>query len=73
MNAKRVKALRKEALIQAVEQNLPYVDYDFKVYKKVYQSMDGKYHPYQVYTCTMKDCERKILKTLKKEFKAGKA
>lgn len=72
MNQKKVKALRKEALIQAVEQNLEYVDYDFKTFKKVYQSLDGKYHPYQVYTCTLKDCERKILKALKKEFKEGK-
>lgn len=71
MNAKRVKALRKQALQIAVEQGLPFVDYDFKTYKKVYQSMDGKYHPYQVYTISMKSCQRSLYKELKKNFKRG--
>ena len=69
MNAKQSKKLRREALVQAVEQNIPYVEYDFKQYKKVYQSLDGKYHPYTVYTCFMKASQRKILKALKKNFK----
>lgn len=73
MNAKKAKQLRKQSLKQAVEQNLPYTDYGFNQYRKVFQSLDGKLHQYSVYTAFLKACQRKILKSLKKEFKAGKA
>lgn len=73
MNSKKAKQLRKEALEIAVKNNLKYVDYGFDTYKKVYQSLDGKYHPYTVYTAYLKDCQRRVYKTLKKEFKPTKA
>ena len=69
MNAKNAKKLRREALKQAVEQNLPYTDYGFTQYRKVFQSLDGKLHQYVVYNAFLKDCQRKIYKSLKKEFK----
>ena len=73
MRNKMAKRLRKEALKQAVEQGLPYTDYGFTQYRKMFQSLDGKLHQYVVYNAFLKACQRKIYKTLKKEFKAGKA
>ena len=73
MNAKKAKQLRKQSLKQAVASGLPYTDYGFTQYRKVFQSLDGKLHQYVVYNAFLKDCQRKILKSLKKEFKAGKA
>ena len=70
MNGKNAKRLRREVLKQAVEQNLPYTDYGFTQYRKVFQSLDGKLHQYVVYTAFLKDCQRKILKSLKKEFRS---
>lgn len=71
MNGKLAKKLRREALSIAVESNLPYVDYDFKQYNKVYTTIDGKLKGYKVYTAFMKDCQRKVYQQLKKEFKEG--
>lgn len=72
MNQKKVKTLRRQASLVAEQQNIPHeTDYDFKTYKKVYQSMDGRYHSYQVYSIFMKLCERSVYKELKKEFKRG--
>ena len=73
MNARKAKALRREALKQAAEQGLPYTQYGFKQFKKAYVKITGELGAYVVYTAFLKDCQRKILKSLKKEFKAGKA
>ena len=69
MNQKNAKKLRREALKQAVEQNLPYTYYGFTQYRKVFQSLDGKLHQYVVYTAFLKDCQRKIYQQMKKEYK----
>ena len=69
MNAKQSKRLRKEALKQAVEQGLPYVQYGFKQYRKVFTKLTGEIVPYSVYTCYLEDSQRKLYKQLKKEFK----
>lgn len=69
MNAKQSKKLRRLALTQAVEQGLPYVKYAVKTYRKAMKSLTGEIVPYVVYTCYLEDCQRKIYKTLKKEYK----
>lgn len=69
MNAKRVKALRKEALLMAVQNDLPYVAYSFKTYNKVYVDLLGKIKQYQVYTASMAPCQRKLYKDAKKAAK----
>lgn len=69
MRSIKAKQLRKQALKQAVEQNIPYTDYGFNQYRKVFQSLDGKLHQYVVYTAFLKDCQRKIYQQLKKESK----
>lgn len=69
MNAKKSKRLRRQALTQAVEQGLPYVQYGFKRYRKVFTKLTGEIVPYSVYSAYMEDCQRKIYKTLKKEYK----
>lgn len=69
MNSKKAKQIRREALTQAVEQGLPYLEYGFKQYRKVFTKLTGEIVPYQVYTCYMEDCQKKIYKQLKKEYK----
>lgn len=71
MNAKQSKRLRKEALKQAVEQGLPYVQYGFKQYRKAFTKLTGEIVPYTVYTIYLEDCQRKIYKQMKKLFKEG--
>jgi hypothetical protein len=72
MNQKKAKSLRREARLVAEQQNIPQAtDYDFKSYQKVWQSLDGKYHSYTVYSMSMKMCERSVYRELKKEFKKG--
>ena len=73
MNQKNAKKLRREALKQAVEQGLPYTQYGFKQYRKVTTKLDGTIVPYSVYTAYLEDCQKKLYKQLKREFKAGKA
>lgn len=72
MSQKKFKALRKEALQIAVEQGLPYVDYSFKQYKKVYVDLLGKPQVYTVSTVSLGECQKKIYKQLKKEFANSK-
>lgn len=72
MNSKQAKKLRKQALQIAVENNLPYVEYSFKQYQKVYTDITGKVVPYRVYTAYLEDSQRKLYKQLKKQFKEGK-
>lgn len=67
MNQKKLKKIRKQALVQAVEQGLPYKDYDIKQYRKVQVALDGKVIPYVVYTATLVNCQRAIYKQLKKD------
>ena len=69
MNSKKAKQFRREALKQAVEQGLPYVQYGFKRYRKVFTKLTGEIVPYSVYTAYMEDCQKKIYKSLKKEYK----
>lgn len=69
MNQKNAKRLRKEALTQAVEQGLPYVQYGFTQYRKVFTKLTGEVVPYVVYTSYLEDSQRKLYKALKKEFK----
>jgi len=69
MNAKQSKRLRRQALIQAVEQGLPYVQYGFKQYRKAFTKLTGEVVPYSVYTAYLEDSQRKLYKRLKKEFK----
>ncbi len=69
MNQRKAKALRKQALKQAVENNLPYVNYEFKQYRKMFQKLDGTVVPYMVYTCFLGESQKKIYKELKKESK----
>lgn len=69
MNAKQSKRLRRIALTQAVEQGLPYVQYGFTQYRKAFTKLTGEIVPYVVYTAYLEDCQRKIYKTLKKEYK----
>ena len=69
MNSKKAKQFRREALKQAVEQGLPYLEYGFKTYRKVFTKLTGEIVPYSVYTAYMEDCQKKIYKQLKKEYK----
>ena len=69
MNAKQSKKLRKEALKQAVEQGLPYIEYGFKQYRKVFTKLTGEIVPYVVYTMYLEDSQKKLYKQLKREFK----
>lgn len=69
MNAKQSKRLRKEALRQAVEQGLPYIQYGFKQYRKAFTKLTGEIVPYVVYSAYLEDCQRKVYQSLKKEFK----
>ena len=66
MNAKQSKRLRKEALKQAVEQGIPYVQYGFYKYKKFYTQLNGDIGTYFVYTVYLRDCQKKLYKGLKK-------
>lgn len=68
MRNKVAKKLRKEALIQAVEQGLPYIQYGFKQYRKAFTKLTGEVVPYTVYTCYLEDSQRKVYQSLKKEF-----
>ena len=72
MNAKQSKRLRRIALTQAVEQDIPYIRYDFKPYRKAFTKLTGEIVPYTVYTAYLEDCQRKIYKQMKKLFKEGK-
>lgn len=72
MNAKKAKLVRRQALIQAVEQGLPYVRYGFTQYRKVFTKLTGEIVPYTVYTIYLEDSQRKLYKQLKKQFKEGK-
>lgn len=71
MNAKQSKKLRRIALTQAmlVDAGLPYVQYGFKQYRKVFTKLTGEIIPYVVYTAYLEESQRKIYKTLKKEYK----
>jgi len=69
MNGKQSKKLRKLAKLEAVTQMLPYENYEFKEYRKVYYDLTGKAKSFMVYTAFLKDCEKKIYRNLKKEFK----
>ena len=69
MNQKKAKQLRKLAKIQAVSDMVPYEAYGFKEYNKVYYDLTGKAKSLMVYTAFLKDCEKKIYRNLKKEFK----
>ena len=60
MNQKNAKRLRKEALKQAVEQGLPYVQYGFKQYRKVFTKLTGEIVPYVVYSAYLEDSQRKL-------------
>lgn len=66
MNQKQAKKFRREALKQAVEQGLPYVQYGFKNYRKAFTKLTGEVVPYVVYTAYLEDCQRKLYKQLKK-------
>ena len=69
MNNRKAKALRREALKQAVEQGLPYIEYGFKQYRKVFTKLTGEIVPYVVYTAYLEDSQKKLYKQLKREFK----
>ena len=69
MNARKAKALRREALKQAVEQGLPYIEYGFRQYRKMFTKLTGEIVPYVVYTAYLEDSQKKLYKQLKKEFK----
>ena len=69
MNAKRAKLIRQQALTQAVEQGLPYVQYGFTQYRKVFTKLTGEVVPHVVYTAYLEDSQRKLYKQLKKEYK----
>lgn len=71
MNQRKAKQLRKEALKQAVEQGLPYIEYKFKNFRKVAVKLDGTPVPYSVYTCFLGESQRKIYQQLKSELKKG--
>lgn len=66
MNAKKSKALRKQAKQIALDNNLPKVEYGFTQYQKGYVDLLGKPHTYTVYTCYMKTSERLVYQQLKK-------
>ena len=72
MNAKQSKRLRRHALTQAVEQGVPYVQYGFKQYRKVFTKLTGEVVPFVVYTAYLEDSQRKLYKQLKKQFKEVK-
>ncbi len=68
------KKLRRESNTVAMMSNegkpVPYVDYDFKPYKKIFMDLlTGKPKQYTVYTVSMLQCERLIYKQLKKAVK----
>tara|TARA_Y100000114_G_C11764120_1_gene332333 strand:+ start:29072 stop:29290 length:219 start_codon:yes stop_codon:yes gene_type:complete len=69
LNAKKCKELRKAALVLAVQDNLPYVDYEFKTYQKQWMDLTGRAFSYVVYTAKLKDSQRKIYQDMKTEFK----
>jgi len=69
MNGKNAKKLRRKALKQAVEQCLPYIEYGFKQYRKVFTKLTGEIVPYVVYTMYLEDSQKKLYKQLKREFK----
>ena len=69
MNGKNAKRLRKEALSQAVEQGLPYIEYGFRQYRKMFTKLTGEIVPYVVYTMYLEDSQKKLYKQLKREFK----
>ena len=72
MNAKQSKRIRREALKQAVEQGLPYIQYGFKTYRKAFTKLTGEVVPYVVYSAYLEDSQRKIYKQMKKLFKEYK-
>lgn len=69
MNAKQSKKLRQQALTQAVEQGVDYIKYGFKTYRKAFTKLTGEVVPFVVYTAYLEDSQRKIYKSLKKQFK----
>lgn len=69
MNAKKCKELRKKALVLAVQDNLAYVDYEFKTYQKQWMDLTGRAFSYVVYTAKLKDSQKKIYRDMKTEFK----
>ena len=69
MNNRKAKALRREALKQAVEQGLPYIQYGFRQYRKMFTKLTGEIVPYVVYTAYLEDSQKKLYRQLKKEFK----
>ena len=69
MNGKQARKLRQQALTQAVEAGLPYTQYGFKQFKKAYTKITGELGFYQVYTAYLEDCQKKLYKQLKREFK----
>ena len=69
MRNKVAKKLRKEAKQIAQSNGLPYVQYGFKQYRHLFTKLTGEVVPHVVYTAYLEDCQRKIYKTLKKEYK----
>ena len=69
MNNRKAKALRRQALTQAVESGLPYTQYGFKQFKKAYTKITGELGVYVVYTCYLEDSQKKLYRQLKREFK----
>ena len=69
MNAKIAKKIRRDALTKAVEQGLPYIQYGFRQYRKVFTKLTGEIVPYVVYTMYLEDSQKKLYKQLKREFK----
>lgn len=73
MNQKKAKQLRKQAEQVAAQDNLEPLLYTHKSYRKFTTDITGKVIQYVVYTLSMEDCERKVYKASKKEFKLNKA
>lgn len=69
MNSKKVKQLRKIVKQAALEASLPYEEYEKQYFKRLYQSLDLKWHQYQVYTSRLANCEKALYRSLKKEVK----
>lgn len=66
MNAKQAKKLRQEAKQIAQANTLPYEEYEKQYFKRVYQSLDLKWHQYQVYTSRLVNCEKALYRSLKR-------
>lgn len=73
MRNKIAKQIRRQALVQAVSDGLPYLDYTFKWFNKFYTDpLTGMLKGYKVCTVSMEACQKKVYKQMKKQFKEGK-